>query len=349
MKITVAEIQALKSPYLQFVAGDLQSEAFRPWPPEIAPPGALVYVSDPSQLEAAIEAPAGIIIAAKNCLSKIPDLQKSQALFSTPAISAAMSMLNPVFETKLQRWEEGISPLASIHSSAKIGKGARIGAFVVIGEGAVIDENVVIAPNTVVEKLAKIGKRALLHSFVFIGAECEVGNDCEIHPHVSIGGDGFGFATNPQTGSNHKIPQLGKVIIEDHVEIGSNCTIDRATLTETRIGAGCKLDTHIHIAHNCILGKNGLFASGFAMAGSSRIGDNFKAAGAVLVGDHVTICDNVTVGGNSAVSKDVTAPGAYMGYPLQPWRDGLRTIASLPAITELRREVREIQEKLSTK
>jgi UDP-3-O-[3-hydroxymyristoyl] glucosamine N-acyltransferase len=345
MKITTSEIQAFNSPFLQFVAGSAQAEAGRPCPPETASPGALVYVSEPGQLEAAIQKKAGIIIATKAALGKPYTLGATQALFSTPAIPAAMALVNPRFDNKLSRWPNEISKQASIHPSAKIGGGTRIGVFAVVGENAVIGENCVLAPHCIVEKDAKVGNRTILHSLVFIGAECEIGSDCEIHPQTCIGGDGFGFATD-KSGLSHKVPQLGKVIIEDHVEIGACCTVDRATLTETRIGFGCKLDTHIHVAHNCVIGKNALIAAGLAMAGSSRIGDNFRAAGSVLVGDHVVICDNVTVGGRSAVSKDVTEPGAYMGYPLEPWRDGLRTIASFTSIVEMRRDLKELKEKL---
>jgi UDP-3-O-[3-hydroxymyristoyl] glucosamine N-acyltransferase len=198
----------------------------------------------------------------------------------------------------------------------------------------------------VIEKEALIGARSILHSLIHIGADCEIGEDCEIHPHTTIGADGFGFVPDAQN-LNHKVPQLGKVILEDRVEIGASCTIDRATLGETLIGAGCKFDNLIHIAHNCVIGKNALLAGGFAVAGSTHIGDNFKAGGAASVADHVHICDNVTIGGYSGVTKDITEPGAYTGYPLQPWREGLRTLASLPNVPEMRRELAELRKSLT--
>ncbi len=348
MKVIAKEIKALKSPYLQFIAGDEAAEAYRPWPPEIAPPGALVFVSSLAQMETALEIPAGIIVAAKSAYHEIPKLGPSQALFLTPAIQAAMTILNPFFDTKSQRIESLISPLASIHGSAKLGQRVSVGPFAVIGANVEILDDSKIGPHCVVEKNAKIGSRTQLHSLVHVGADCEIGNDCEVHPHTCLGSDGFGFATDPQN-INHKIPQLGNVIIEDDVEIGSNCSIDRGTLIETRIGVGTKLDNQVHIAHNCKIGKNCLITAGFRIAGSSEVGDNFKCGGGVLVADHVKICANVTVGGNSAVTKDISTPGAYTGYPLQPWREGLKMLASLANLPEMRRELSEIKQKLAEK
>jgi UDP-3-O-[3-hydroxymyristoyl] glucosamine N-acyltransferase len=253
--------------------------------------------------------------------------------------------LNPKFDEKLKRWPAGISEHASIHPSAKIGKNVNIAPFVVIGENVTIGDGTNIGPNCVIEKNAQIGSKTYLHALVFIGANCEVGSECEIHPHTSIGSDGFGFATDSNN-INHKIPQLGKVVIEDRVEIGSNVAIDRATLTETRICAGAKLDNLIHIAHNCTVGPNSLLAAGFATAGSSKLGANFKCGGKVGMDHHITVADNVTVGGNSVISKNLTHAGSYVGFPIQPWREGLRTIASLTSVPEMRKELAELKKEI---
>lgn len=346
MKISAQLIQEIKSPYLEFLKGDLSATGSIPQPPETARPGSLVYVSTQEQLEKALQLPAGIIICLKKILKNLPDMKSHQALFATPAIPAAMALINPLYDTKKSRWPVGTHPTAHVSPAAKIGQNVTISMNAVIGDDVQIGDNSFIGPNSVVERGARIGSNCHIHPSVFIGANCLVGNSCEIHPHTTIGSDGFGYAKDPQTGIAHKIPQLGIVIIEDHVEIGANCAIDRATLAETRICSGTKLDNLVHIAHNCTLGKNGFYAAGFMTAGSSEIGSNFACGGDVVVADHLKIADNVTLGGRSAVTKDITESGPYTGYPLESWRDGLRTLSNLPNVPEMRKQISEIRKHL---
>lgn len=343
--ISAADIKKLNSPYVHFEKGSLKAQATAPKPPENAPQGCLVYASTPEQILLA-KTTASILICLDAAYKKIDSTDFKQDIFLTPSISAAMAVVNVLFDQKAARWPQGISAKADIHPSAKIGKNVSIGAFTVIGENVNIGDNCQISPQCTLEKGCTIGNNTHLHPQVFIGANCKVGSFCEIHPHTTIGSDGFGFATDPKTNKNHKISQIGIVVIEDHVEIGANCAIDRAALTETRIKEGTKFDNLVHMAHNCEFGKNGLFAAAFATAGSTKIGDNFKCGGTVAVSDHITITDNVTLGGRSTVTKDITEPGAYTGYPIEKFRDGLRTIASLPALPELRKQVAEIRKKL---
>jgi len=208
---------------------------------------------------------------------------------------------------------------------------------------AVIDPSVRIYPGTVIGAGVEIGANSELRPNVTVEPLCTIGKNCLIHAGTVIGSDGFGFFKNLKTSSIFKIPQIGYVMIGNNVEIGSNCSIDRATLTSTVIGENTKLDNLVHLAHNTIVGSNSFLAAGFMCAGSIRLGDNFACGGNVVVSDHITICDNVTIGGRSAVTKDITEPGAYVGYPLQPWNDGLRTINSLTHIAELRKDVSELK------
>lgn len=341
--ILASQLADLKSPYVQHCHGKLSSTATKPTPPESARAGSLVYVSTKEQLQLAMNASAGIIIALKEALNEVELQSCKQDLFQTPSISAAMAVVNQLFDQKSKRWPNEISAKADVHPSTKLGKNVSIGAFAVIGENVVLGDNTRIGPQCTIEKGAIIGHDSLLHAQVFIGSECQIGSHCEIHPHTTIGADGFGYVTDPKTNLNHKIAQLGIVVIEDHVEIGANCAIDRATLTETRIRAGTKFDNLIHMAHNCDFGQNGLFAACFATAGSTKIGDNFKCGGTVAVVGHIQITDNVTLGGRSTVTKDITEPGAYTGYPIEKFRDGLRTLASLPSLAGLRKDVAELQ------
>jgi UDP-3-O-[3-hydroxymyristoyl] glucosamine N-acyltransferase len=309
---------------------------------------ALCFANSLELAKKALDASAAILILDRKIdLTKL-NLPKDISIFTTPSISAAMALILPLFEQKSQRFPKGIHPTASIAKSAQIGPHVSIGAYVVVGENAKIQEGTMIGAQSVVEADAQIGKGCILHSHVFIGARCILGNFCEIHPQTTIGSDGFGFIKDPQ-GNQMKIPQVGIVVLEDQVEIGSHCAIDRATLGETRIGRGSKFDNFCHIAHNNKIGKNNVFAGGFMMAGSSSIGDECVFGGGTLVTDHVHITNKVIVGGKSGVTKDITEPGAYTGFPLEPLKDGLRTLANMTKLTELRRDVAEIKEKLEKK
>ncbi len=197
-----------------------------------------------------------------------------------------------------------------------------------------------------IERGARIGADTLLHAQVFVGWGCQVGARCEIHPHTTLGSDGYSYAHDEQ-GNHYKIPQVGIVVIEDDVEIGANCAIDRAAFDTTRIGSGTKLDNLCHIAHNCQIGRNVLLTAGFFVAGSSTIGDNFICGGRSTVTDHVKICANVQVAGLCAITKSITEPGAYGGHPLQPMKHYLRTTASLPHLPEIRKTLAAMEVRLN--
>jgi UDP-3-O-[3-hydroxymyristoyl] glucosamine N-acyltransferase len=200
---------------------------------------------------------------------------------------------------------------------------------------------VLIGAHTVIESDACIGAGTILHPQVFVGAACQIGERCEIHPHTTIGSDGFGYAKDA-TGRPQKIPHLGTVRIGDEVEIGGNCAIDRATLTSTYIRSGAKLDNICHIAHNCDLGENGLYTAGFMMAGSTTIGRNFQTGGNSVVSAHLRLADDVILAGRSTVTSDVTKPGFYGGYPLQPLREALKTLVSLGKLNAMRKKLSEL-------
>jgi acyl-[acyl carrier protein]--UDP-N-acetylglucosamine O-acyltransferase len=212
-----------------------------------------------------------------------------------------------------------------------------------VHSSAVIDPTAIIYPGAVVGAGCHLGAFTEIRSHVTLEPFTIIGERCLIHAGTVIGSDGFGFFKNPKNQFNYKIPQIGNVVIGDDVEIGSNCSIDRATLTSTRIGNNTKLDNLVHIAHNTVIGSGGFFAGGFKCAGSVRIGNNFSCGGNVGVSDHIFICDNVTIGAQSAVTKDITEPGFYVGYPIQPWKDGLRTLSNLSHLTEMRKDVAELK------
>jgi UDP-3-O-[3-hydroxymyristoyl] glucosamine N-acyltransferase len=240
----------------------------------------------------------------------------------------AMSQVLPLFDLKAQFLKPGIHPTAAVHPLAKVDATAHIGAHCTVDAHAVVGANSILYPS------------------VYVGAYCEVGARCIIGASTVIGGDGFGFVTDRQF-KHHKIPQIGRVIIEDDCEFGSQCAIDRAALTETRIKQGSKFDNFCHIAHNVEIGENALAAAGLMISGSTKIGRNFMAAGSVLTTGHLHIGDNVVIAGRSAVTSDIREPGVYGGYPLEPQKESLKTIASLPHLKNLRKQLNRVLKHLN--
>ena len=348
MKVTAEQLSKMDSNVLKFVSGDLSVEASKPLAPELNPVGGITLASTLERFELALKSKATIIVAIKKAIPAKFELGSGRALFEATGLNAALALINPFFDDKLTRFPKEIHKTTVISPSARLGKNVRIGPFAVIGDNVVISDEAIIGPHCVLEKNAKIGSKTILHAQVFIGAECEIGNNCELHPHVTIGSDGFGF--QPQENKAPiKVPQIGKVILEDDVEIGGNCVIDRASLNETRICKGTKFDNLVHIAHNCKIGPNSLIAAGFMTAGSSTIGSNFSCGGGVVVSDHLEITDNVTLAGKSVATNDIKEPGAYGGYPLVPLKQAMKYLATLPHLPEMRKQLHEIKKHLGIK
>jgi UDP-3-O-[3-hydroxymyristoyl] glucosamine N-acyltransferase len=321
-------------------SGEGSSQAHRVDPPDTATKTSLVFVSKPEQLAEALRRESPLIIALATL--KAPDsLPKGTILYRAPHIGLAMSKVLPHFDRKTERFEKGIHPQSFVHPTAKLGKDVRVGAFASIGENVRVGDETLIGAHTVMERNAKIGARGILHPTVFVGADCELGDDVEVHPHTTIGSDGFGFAQDKEF-RHHKLPQLGRVVIGDRVEIGANCAIDRAAFGETRIGSGTKFDNLCHVAHNVEIGENSVIAGGFFVAGSSKIGSRFMTGGSSVVSDHVKITDGVVLGGRSTVTNDIEKSGMYAGYPLEPLKDAMRTIANLSHLTRMRKQLSQV-------
>ncbi len=331
-----------------FLHGNLETAATYCHVPEEAQSRSLVYVTDAAQLVEARRHKPAILVVHANMADRIcGTADAATCCFSVKNISMGMAILLQYFDGKASRftqWGER-HPTAVVHRDAIIGKGVFLGPYCVIGAGAAIGDGCMIGAHTVVENAAQVGARSILHPHVFLGAGCQLGDDCEIHPHTSIGSDGFGYAVD-STGKPRKISHLGNVIIGDGVEIGSNCAIDRATLTSTRIRSGTKLDNICHIAHNCDLGENGFFTAGFMMGGSTKIGRQFISGGNSVVTAHITVGDNVVLSGRSSVTNDVPNAGAYGGYPLQPLKEALRTAVSIGRLNEIRRNLKRVMKHL---
>ena len=333
-----------------YLGGNLGRSAGHCDLPADADDGSLVYVSDAAQLAAVgARKPAIVIIQAKlaECAAAAA-LDPDSARFSVRNVPMGMARLLRYFDRKCMRfsqWGEH-HPTAIVHAEASIGRGVCLGPYCVVGAGAVVGEDCLIGSHAVIENGAVIGARSIIHPHVFIGSGCRIGTGCEIHPHTTVGGDGFGYAVDPD-GKPRKISHLGNVEIGDDVEIGSNCAIDRATLSSTFVRSGTKIDNICHIAHNCDLGENGFFTAGFMMGGSTKIGRRFMTGGNSVVTAHVTIADNVTLSGRSSVTNDVPEPGHYAGYPLQPLKEAMKTAVSIGQLNEIRRNLRRVMKHLN--
>jgi UDP-3-O-[3-hydroxymyristoyl] glucosamine N-acyltransferase len=316
--------------------------------PEKISKDSLVFISKPEHIEECKKHSPLVVIATQNLSDQLKQQSFSFTLFTVKDLKPAMGLLLPLFDDKQDRFPNQIHPTAVIAKTAKLGNQVRIGAFTVIDDGAIIGDNTIIGPHCLIQKNSKVGSNSILHAFIFLGADCEIGNFCEFHSHTSIGSDGFGFATD-RNYVHTKIPQIGKVVFEDHVEVGSNCCFDRATLTETRIKKGTKIDNLCHFAHNCVIGENSLIAAGFFVAGSSQLGARFTTGGNSVVSTHINICDGVTLAGRSTVTNDVTEAGQYGGYPLQKIRDALKTISTIGNLVEMRKTIAKISQHLNLK
>lgn len=335
--ITAAQLTSLG---LRHLSGPSDRKALRVSQPEASTADALVFL-DRAHLPELQQMPA--ILVVDSSLSEHSFADKNVSVFLCEHLKSAMIGILPAFTFKPTA---SAREKAFIDPSAKLGKNVQISPFAVIEAEAVIEDEAFIGPGVVIEVGAFVGRNTRLYGNVVIGHHCRVGKDCIIHANSTIGSDGFGFIPDPK-GLPQKIPQVGIVIIEDHVEIGGNCAIDRATIGATLIQEGCKLDNFVHVAHNCVLGKGGLYAAKFSVAGSSKIGSHFMCGGHCVVADHVTITDHVSLGGRSTVTKDITEPGAYTGYPLEPMKDGLKTIANLRELTQLRKDLGTIKKYLN--
>lgn len=248
-------------------------------------------------------------------------------MIKVPDPFRALLELVPVFFPAPER-TPAISNLASIHPSARIGKDCIISPFVSVGEGSKIGDGTTIHPNVVIYRDVTIGDRVIVHANAVIREGTIIGSDLTIQPGAVIGADGFGYVPDPKIGLA-PIPHVGRVVLEDRVDIGANSCIDRGTLGTTKIGRGAKLDNLVQVGHNTHIGEHAILCGLVGVAGSARIGNQVVLGGHVGVADHVKIVDGARVGAKSGVSDDIKEKGDYIGFPLMPaqmWRRAWATL-----------------------
>ncbi len=318
---------------------------------EEATEGQLAFLANPKYEEYLYSTGASIVIVSEKLELKEPI--NCTLLRVADPYTAFASLLHYYQQLKTQKLN-GIQEPVFMGPNVKKGENVYIGAFAYIGEGCELGNNVKVFPGVFIGNSVKIGDNCMLHPGVKVYHDCLIGKNVTIHAGTVIGGDGFGFA--PQAdGTFKKVPQIGNVIIEDNVEIGSNATIDRATIGSTIIKAGAKLDNLIQIAHNVEIGHDTVIAAQAGVSGSTKIGNNVMIGGQAGVVGHITIADGSKINAQSGVSKTIKLPKSVVtGSPAFDSTSALRSQAvsrNLPdmekRITELEHLVKQLLEEKS--
>jgi len=246
---------------------------------------------------------------------------------------------------KAPEYEPGIHATAVVAATAKIGAGSHIGPYCFIDEGAEIGERAVLHSFVAVYRGARIGKDFFAHAHAVVREGCMVGDRVILQNGAIIGGDGLGYAKRAD-GTWHKMRQSGPAVLEDDVEVQANACVDRATVGETRIGRGTKIDDLVLVGHASRVGKNTMLCGQAGLAGSTKIGDNCILAGQVGTAGHLTVGDGAVITAQSGVPNDVPARALYSGYPAVENREWLKMMAALKRLPELQKRVQELEAEL---
>jgi len=307
---------------------------------EEAKAGELTFLANPKYEEFLYSTKASVVIINESQVLKTPI---AATLIRVPdAYAAFATLLTKYQELKTQNLS-GIQSPSYIASSAQLGENHYVAAFAHIGDNVQIGNNVKIFPNVVIGENVKIGNNVMLHPGVVIYADCILGNNITIHSGAIIGSDGFGFAPTAD-GSYQKVPQLGNVIIEDNVEIGSNTTIDRATIGSTIIRKGVKLDNLIQVAHNVEVGENTVIAAQVGLSGSTKVGKGVMMGGQAGTAGHLSIADGVKVAARSGITKTISnANSTITGFPAAEHSTALRAQIHMKNLPNLEKRVKELE------
>jgi UDP-3-O-[3-hydroxymyristoyl] glucosamine N-acyltransferase len=239
----------------------------------------------------------------------------------------------------------GVLPGAHIAETVTLGDGISIYPGVCVGNRVTVGARTVVHSGAIIYEGVTIGDDCVIHANAVIRERCRIGNRCIIQPGAIIGADGFGYA--PDGRGYYRIPQIGIVVLEDDVEVGANCTIDRAALEVTLIKRGTKLDNLVQIAHNCQIGEDCMIVSQVGISGSTKLGNHVTLGGQVGIAGHLTIGDNVMVGAQSGVPGSLNANAVYSGTPTMPHKEWLRAMAVVPRLPELKKGLSALEKRIA--
>jgi UDP-3-O-[3-hydroxymyristoyl] glucosamine N-acyltransferase len=298
----------------------------------------ITFVKDGRHIAGLKKSRAGAVIVGR----RIEELAKPQLIVEN--VNAALIEVLNIFAPRLRPVPEGIDPTAKVAQDAKIDRGAAIGPGVVIDDKVEIGENSVIGSGCKIGENSKLGKNCRLDSNVVVYHNCTIGDNVVIQANTTIGSVGFGYSFID--GSHRLIPHNGGVVIEDFVEIGANCCVDRAKFGNTVIGAGTKIDNLVQIAHNVVIGKCCLIAGQVGIAGSCKLGDGVVLGGQVGVSDNIEIGDGAMVAAQSGVTHSVGAGEQLFGSPATTKRDALKTVTLMRRLPKMAERLQRLSERI---
>ena len=299
---------------------------------EEAGAGQLTFVANPKYASAARTTAAAAVIVAED----FPALDKPTLRSKNPYLAFAKAI--ELFYQPPQ-YAPGIDPTARVHASAKIGKGAHVGPYVIVDEDVVIGDGATLLAHVVIYRGARIGANFFAHAHAVVREHCEIGDNVILQNGVIVGADGFGFAKD-DAGRWHKIVQSGRVVIASDVEVQANACVDRASVGETRVAAGAKIDNLVQVGHGSSVGENTLLCAQVGLAGSTEVGKNVILAGQVGVAGHCKIGDGAVATAQSGIPNDVEAGKVVSGYPAIDNRQWLRAVAIFNKLPELAKKLR---------
>lgn len=306
-------------------------------------PGTLTFLANPKYVEYIYTTNSSIAIVNSDFKPE-KDLPNSLTLIRVANAHESFIRLLEVYQ-EAKNSKTGVHPSAVISESAKVGEDVFIGAQVYVGENTVVGNGTILEPGVYLGDDVQVGDNCKFHAGVKILDRCEVGNACEFHPGVVIGGDGFGFSPNSEN-FYKKVPQIGNVIIEDHVEIGSNTCVDRATLGSTFIRKGVKLDNLIQIAHNVDIGENTVIAAQTGIAGSTKIGKNCLFGGQVGIVGHIHIADGTKIAAQSGIGKPIKEENTVVqGSPAIPIIDYKKSYIGFLNLPKIMKDLQALKKK----
>ena len=349
--ITAAELLKRYPQFFLEVIGDANRAIHGVSAPEAGFPDTAVFLGTPKALRQGLESQAAILVINKKSRAEAEAKRGNRTILLSSNAELAMAwVINDLFlKTPYLNSEfKGIHPTAVISEGVEFEPDVKIGPYAVIGRNVRLGKAVFIGANTVIEEGSSIAEGSVIHPLVYIGHSTEIGRYCEIHPHSVIGKEGFGYAHDEKF-NHRRVPHQGRVVIEDDVHIGGCVTIDRSTFGETRIQFGAKLDNHIHIGHNCRIGRNSLITAGFLIGGSGKVGANFVTGGNTVVTGHIEVGDNIQLSALSAVGKSMDTPGQYGGSPLLPLQQHIKMKAAMVQLPKMRKQLSLIMKKLGLK
>ena len=347
---TIAE---LAERYSARLAGDGKAQVSSFAPLNQAGAGQLAFLANPLyRNEAAASKAAGLIVSEADyefLAAGDAGQQKSFLVHKNPyALFARIAQEFAKHATP--QYQPGIHPTAVIEAGAEISDSAHVGPLCVVGKGAKIGARAVLVSQVHVGENVTIGDDTLLYPNVTIYYNCQIGLRNIIHSGTVIGSDGFGFAPDLAAGEWVKVPQTGRVVIGNDVEIGSNTSVDRGAMADTRIDDGCKIDNLVQIAHNAHIGALTVIAGNTAVAGSTTIGKMCMIGGSTSFAGHIQIADRTTISGGTSIMKSIVEPGQQYTsvFPMLPHRDWEKTAVLVRGLDKMRQKIKDLEQQIKT-